>query len=235
MIRQSFASIASILVLSLNSLACGSKGTDEEGGEGGETSSGATGGTSSAGKGGSGGTGASTAEPIVEYNFDEDAEGWAIVMGTGASTPAELQTEATLEWVSDEGGALKVTIPFTDELQSLGISISVPEGIRDMTGRTLEVRAKLVEGLTDDGSKPGGIQPFGKSGEAYIWAQGAWTNIGGDMPIWLQPSLVFETPDGSDPGYDFTDIREVGVKFGTGTGTVVSTDAVLLVDWIRIF
>lgn len=238
------ALVSLVAALSLASVGCGSKGTDEEGGEGGDSSSGATGGTSgsggSSGKGGSSGSGASPA--VHEWNFDEDLEGWAL---HSDAKPASLAGETTLEWSDEEGegdvvGSAKLTIPFTGQEDYVLLSFNVPSDIADMSGLRLEVRTMLAEGLTDDTMNPGGAQPFAKGGEAYVWAQGSWTNLGvNERGLFITAPLTFDLPTNDEAtapldGYDPANIREFGVKIGTGGSGTDYHEAVVYIDSVRV-
>lgn len=235
------ALISLVAVLSLASAGCGSKGTDEEGGGGGDSSSGATGGTS--GSGGSSGKGGSSSGTVVvhEWNFDEDLEDWSI---HSTSDPATLAGETTLEWSDEEGegdvvGSAKMTIPFSGVENSVLLSYNVPADIADMSGLRFEARVMLSSGLTDDSMNPGGAQPFAKGGENFVWAQGNWTNLGVDEKgVFITAPLTFDTPTNDDSapldGYDPANIREFGVKIGTGSLATDYHEAIVYVDYIRV-
>jgi hypothetical protein len=242
---HTYAALAALL--SLTSIGCGSKGTDEEG-EAGATGSGATGGSASGGSGGSSGSGGTsgtgaTSTAIEEWNFDEDLEGWDVLRVTGGSTPESLAAATTAEWSGDEGyddvpGSVKMTIPFDDIEQSVVLFITTPTDHQDMTGRKMEVRVKLGEGLTDDASNPGGAQPFAKGGPDYVWAEGGWQNLGPEQAgAWVVAQIVFEEPGNMtafDMGYDPTQVMEFGVKIGTGSLATDYHEATVYIDAIRI-
>jgi hypothetical protein len=236
------ALVSLVAALALATVGCGTKGTDEEGGEGGEPSSGATGGTS--GSGGSSGKGGSSTGPTVvqEWNFDTDLEDWTI---HASSEPATLAGESTLEWSDEEGvgdvvGSAKLTIPFDGVEDYVLLSYNVPADIADMSGLRFEARVMLAMGLTADANNPGGAQPFAKGGEAFVWAQGNWTNIGVDeLGAFITAPLTFDTPTNDETtapleGYDPANIREFGVKIGTGSNGTDYHEAVLYVDYIRV-
>lgn len=230
------ASLAAALALA--SVGCGSKGTDEEG-QGGE-SSGATGGTS--GSGGSSGKGGSGPTVVHQWNFDTDLEDWTI---HSASEPVALAGDSVLEWSDEEGagdvkGSAKLTIPFDGTEQYVLLSFDVPSDIADMSGLRFEARVMLSAGLTADPSNPGGAQPFAKGGENFVWAQGNWTNIGADeLGAFITAPLTFDSPTNDEAtapldGYDPADIREFGVKFGTGSNGTDYHEAVIYVDYVRV-
>lgn len=235
------ALVSLVLALSIASAGCGAKGSDEDGGEGGE-SSGATGGTS--GSGGSSGKGGSNNGPTVihEWNFDEGLEDWAI---HSASEPVALAGDTLLEWSDEEGagetrGSAKVTIPFDGIEQYVLLSFNVPSDIADMSGLRFEARVMLASGLTDDPTNPGGAQPFAKGGENFVWAQGNWTNIGADEKgAFITAPLTFDSPTNDEAtapleGYDPANIREFGVKLGTGSNGTDYHEAVVYVDYVRV-
>jgi hypothetical protein len=234
------ALVSLVAALSMASVGCGSKGTDDEGGEGGE-SSGATGGTS--GSGGSSGKGGSSGATVIhEWNFDTDLEEWTI---HSSSEPAALAGDTVLEWSDEEGagdvvGSAKVTIPFDGIEQYVLLSLNVPSDIADMSGLRFEARVMLAMGLTDDPNNPGGAQPFAKGGENFVWAQGNWANIGADEKgAFINAPLTFDSPTNDEAtapleGYDPANIREFGVKLGTGSNGTDYHEAVIYVDYVRV-
>jgi hypothetical protein len=234
------ALVSLVAALSIASVGCGTKGTDDEGGEGGE-SSGATGGTS--GSGGSSGKGGSSGATVIhEWNFDEGLEEWTI---HSSSEPAALAGDTVLEWSDEEGagdvvGSAKLTIPFDGIEQYVLLSFNVPSDIADMSGLRFEARVMLAMGLTDDPNNPGGAQPFAKGGENFVWAQGNWANIGADEKgAFINAPLTFDSPTNDEAtapleGYDPANIREFGVKLGTGSNGTDYHEAVIYVDYVRV-
>ena len=114
-----------------------------------------------------------------------------------------------------------------------------PADVADMSGLRFEARGRQAMGLTADPNNPGGAQPFAKGGENFVWAQGNWTNIGADeLGAFITAPLTFDTPtnDASAPldGYDPANIREFGVKIGTGSNGTDYHEAIVYVDYVRV-
>jgi hypothetical protein len=197
---------------------------------GGSTATGA-GGASNAGSGGAGGgTGGSGggAEPAFSYTFDADVQGFTILTGEGASTPAELQDNAVASWAEASGdpapGALTLDVPFDAASQNVAVSLAFATPL-DLTGKTITARVRLVSGLTEDGENPGGVMLFVKGGTDWKLAQSAWHNAGvAEAGAWSTLTLTPSTPSADDffeEGFSVTDVKMVGISVATGgTGTM---------------
>ncbi len=221
---------AGVAIFALQSLACSDKGDSEPSSDG----SGATGGSGAGGSGGSGGT--SSTPPVAQFNFDADEEGWAVLEGDGASMPASLQTDTTVEFSDAEGnpapGSLKVTVPFTGAEEQVSIALNVPDGETwDYTGKKLSFKVMLESGLTEDTMNPGGVRAFAKGGPDWTWAAGTWNNAGAEeIGKWLTPTIDFTNPSESNEGYLSTDVRQIGIQINTGGLGETYTTAVVYID-----
>jgi hypothetical protein len=165
---------------------------------------------------------------VFSYSFDADLQGFTILTGEGASTPAELQDNATASFADASGdpapGALTLDVPFDAASQNVAVSFAFATPL-DLTGKTVTARVRLVSGMTQDGENPGGIMLFVKGGADWKLAQSAWHNAGvADVGAWATLTLSPSTPGADDyfeEGFSVTDVKMVGVTAATGgTGTL---------------
>lgn len=172
------------------------------------------------------GCGSSGAE--VLWSFDYDTQAWAVRL----TDPERLEADAFLDFESSNGdpepGALLVNMPFDGSNQKIEFNVHPEESV-DVSGRMFHARVRLVSGLSNDQSAPGGIKMFAKSGDDYIYISGRWvylTQIG----AWLDIELDPQNPEVSTGDFDPSDVREVGFELRTFSDTTQVSAAVLLVD-----
>ncbi len=192
-----------------------------------------------AGASSSGGAAGSSSTTLLSYTFDSNTQGWSILMGSGASTPAGLQSSSGLVWANDQGdpspGALKLSIPFDSINEFTAVSIDVGgSSPLNLSGKTLSVRVRLASGLSSDPSHPGGVKAYAKGGSGWAWANGPWSNTGADqLGSWHIATLALSSPDYQDAGYTATDVREIGVQVCTA-GAGNAAPAVIYIDSVVI-
>jgi hypothetical protein len=201
------------------------------------------GGRAGGGASGSGTGGAATGEG---WTFDTDMEEgpqWV----ASYSSPATLAAASDVSHDATEGnpgpGSLRIVIPFAatqaggpegNQKIHVGASVgtaSADETALDLTGKTVRARFKLVEGLTTDTTNPGGAKLYVKSGEDFVWADGGWTNI--ETLNWMALTINVSSPLYQAPGFDPTDIREIGIEIATSGGVAATmglAPATVLID-----
>jgi hypothetical protein len=216
--------------------ACGEGGedppaTDGTGGAtatGGGTSTGsstsATGGDAGAGTGTGGG-----GSDVTEIGFDSNLEGLANGYTDGFGMGGAGGGGAVGDVIQDpaDGGVAKLTIPFSGTDQQYHVSVNFEEPL-NLSGKVITARVKLVSGLNDAPANPGGATLFAKSGDDFVWGAGTWTNLDTELG-WTE--LTFAT-DNAEGGFDASDVREIGIKFATGSAGSFS-EAVVYIDYIR--
>jgi hypothetical protein len=158
---------------------------------------------------------------------------------TADAVPAE---DIMVEHTADEGdpaGALQATIPYTMFSQYVTLGINLPS--TDLTRRVISARVNLASGLgsmEELAMAPGGSKIYAKSGDAYCYANGAYTNQGDAMHpagMWntIQFTFLrapdFEASDCASP-FDPSDVREIGIQFDSSGSAVAAETAVWLID-----
>jgi hypothetical protein len=209
--------------------------TSGAGGKGGAAGSGgsATGGRAGAGgAGGAGGNGNTGNVPlpyVPVWTFDEGVESWEV----GYSEPSALGLDATATHSTADGepddGSVEITVPFDGPTQTVEVGVSLPRAM-DFTGETLAARVKLDSGFFGTTEAPGGVKLFVKTGNAFDYADGAWSNL---IPgEWVTVVFDLDAPD-YDDGIDPTDVRELGVTFkSTADADADWTTATLYLDTV---
>lgn len=182
-------------------------GSQTSGGSGGKPASGGK--PSTAGSSGSGGSAATG----NGWKFPSNVESWTISYGE----PGSLMGSGSLSHDggagNPENGSLKVTVPFNGVDQKLDVSIALDA--TNLTGKTITAKVKLDSGLSTSPDNPGGAKLYVKTGDAYVYADGGWTNLDGN---WASLSLNVSSPGGFVAGtHTPSDVREIGIEIATGS------------------
>jgi len=111
-------------------------------------------------------------------------------------------------------GSLALEIPFSAPDQ--GVNVRIPlDPTRDLTGRTLTARVRVDNWDGIIPANPPGAMLFVTAGDAYCWAGGGWVNLA-ESPDWITLRFDLDEADfGECVGGTITDVRELGVNFGT--------------------
>jgi hypothetical protein len=199
------------------------KGGSDSGGASGK--GGASGASGAAGGGNTGGT--LVYGPV--WTFDDDVQGFAV----GYSEPPALGVDSSATHSTAEGepddGSVEVTIPFDGPDQTVELGVTLPAPF-DFTGKTLAARVRLDSGFFGNTPEPGGVKIFVKTGDAFAYADGAWSDL---VPgEWITAVFDLDSPD-YDGGIDPRDVRELGVAFkSTSAPDAGWTTATLYVDTV---
>jgi hypothetical protein len=202
----------------------------------------------SANAGGAGGAAATQdgSEPVdqgkLAYGFDEGLEDWR-VQYTSSAEPDDLiaTSDVVVEWSEDEGrpgGALRATIPYDAPGQYVAVGIALTGEGLDLGGKIISADVKIVSGVgseSDLSSNPAGAKIYAKSGTAYVYANGVFTNVDA-IGEWVTIRFSVEDPDFADEAaaaFDPSQILELGVQFDTSGTSKSATEGVVLVDNIR--
>ena len=244
------------------------------GGTGGATGGTSGGGTGGAGTGG-GGTGGSTqtcrtmpsGDETETVTFDTadvicttactNLQGVWKVAYTSADAangrtpiPPEMITVAHNATDGDpDPGAFQVDIPYTSAGQYVGVGINFAAP-QDFTNKVITARVK-VTGLGDPTelmTNPGGTKIYVKSGTGYVYAAGAFTNVGDaahPLDTWITVPFDLRPTSSSTTGcfsyidemneagtFDPTQVLELGLQFDTGGMQPTVAPATVLIDSI---
>ncbi len=172
----------------------------------------------------------------VEYTFDNGIEGWtfntyddptfanlAVRVPPGGRPP-------TLAFQGADGdpspGSLQVTAPFTALDQYVDANVGYAQPGLDLTGRSLHVMVKLVSGTF------GGMQFHASSGANYTYTAAPFVD---SLPVGQWVPLTLDLTTGTSPGFDPTQVIQLGVQFFSGFssdgGTFVNAgDTVVEID-----
>lgn len=154
------------------------------------------------------------ADTATRWNFDADEEGWSFV--SFDSNPMSLNQESQLDWSATEGspgmGCLKIVAPFSDDAQYFTVVAPI---VADpitagtyLSGKKLTVRVRAADypaanAWIFSNTGPVGVWPSGLSSTVPLGAAAEWKTIEFDMTS-------------TDPAYDPTDMRFLGVLISSG-------------------
>jgi hypothetical protein len=210
-----------------------SGGATGEGGASGDGSiSGGTtslgGDTGNAGAGGAGGSSSATG-----WSFDSDAESWQTLwLDAGNGSPALGAGDVSLSWVAaggDLGGALEVTIGYSDPDQYVGIGVDLSATPLDLSHQLLIAHLAQTSGFVDPGDVVAKL--YVSSGSAGVYANGAVVSIDAEAD-WLTLTLDLDAPEFADSGFDAADIRELGVELDSSSTNANPTTSTFSVDTV---
>jgi hypothetical protein len=108
----------------------------------------------------------------------------------------------------------------------------------DNGGKLLSADVKIVSGVgseSDLWSNPEGAKIYAKSGTAYVYANGVYTNVD-TIGEWVTLRFPVDDPDFADEAngvFDPSQILELGVQFDTSGTSKSATEGVVLVDNVR--
>jgi hypothetical protein len=185
------------------------------------------------GVGGQGAMGGEGGGPDItrSWTFDADNEGW----NTGETEPPTLANLVTLVWSGDTGdpapGTLEAIVPFDGPSQVVRVAVAVQA---DLSGKALTSRVQLLTGLDSDlASNPGAIRLYVRSGPTGLMARGPDGSLD-ETAAWFSLALDASDPESVEGSgsYDATDIREIGVEFGTAAATDSASVAVVFIDTV---
>lgn len=191
-----------------------------------------------------GGTGGGTSAPVTKsYTFTADLETWKAQYTSSAAMvpiiPLAMVTVAHDPAVGDPmPGAMKISVPYAAASQYAGVGVTLAAPV-DLTGKTITAKVQILSGLgtpLDLMTNPGGAKLYVKSGAAFVYASGTFTNLAA-QGTWINIAFALATPsyvDMSNPMNVFSaaDIREIGIQFDTSATTTTPMAAVLLVDTV---
>lgn len=178
-----------------------------------------------------------TMEEIGSHTFDAGIENWSVVWSEPQDDTDFVINAMMLEHITTDGfpdaGAIQITTPAPKAPEykvQVAVALDTPV---DLTKGIITAKIKLADGFINDPSAPPGAKIFVKSGDAYLWANGSWTNLE-PAGEWIELLLEMDYPDFTDQGtpdtdgnypvFDLSDIREIGVEFATGE-TLPDTEA----------
>ena len=157
----------------------------------------------------------------LSSTFDKDTQGW--VLSDFLPPPPFINlaltvppggTPTTFGFTAADGdpspGALAVGVTFTDFDQNVDAILNVFPPV-DLSGRTLHARVRLASG-----SFPvGGLQLHASTGPAFLFA-GSFLNADAlASGAWVP--VEFELGAVTEPGFDPTQVVQVGVQFFSGS------------------
>lgn len=240
------------------SVGC-SEGTDDVFGTGGATGTGGSGqGGAPNGDAGTPGAAGAPAPVVIKgeaiYAFAEDLESFKFeryaatdpYVNLAYSSQNPYATDPEIEWSSAPGpdeapGSVLLTVPFGayNELVDIQTIVAEPTAAADWSGKILRAYVKVDEGFVSSVDNPGGAYLFVKTGAAYVYGRGAWTNLDpAKLGSWIELEFDVSLPEDSDDGYDATQIVAVGIQISAGQGPTTPgaapTPATLYVDHITI-
>jgi hypothetical protein len=184
--------------------------------------------TGNAGAGGAGGSSSATGWP-----FDSDAESWQTLwLDAGNGSPALSAGDVSLSWVAaggDVGGALEVTIGYSDPDQYVGIGVDLSAAPLDLSHHVLIAHLAQTSGFVDPGDVVAKL--YVSSGSAGVYANGAVVSIDAEAD-WLTLTLDLDAPEFADSGFDAADIRELGVELDTSSTNANPTTSTFSIDTV---
>jgi hypothetical protein len=158
--------------------------------------------------------------PDVTFTFDTDTQGWFFNQFNGPPfTNIAVQpggAPPVLAFNGSDGdpnsGSLSVSAPFTGTDQYVDAITSFPPPGHDMSGRTLHARVRLASGDFPFG----GVQLQALSGPGFVFA-GTFVNPDQfPLGVWVPVTLDLTAAAASTPGFDPTQIVQIGVQFFSG-------------------
>lgn len=207
----------------------------------------ATGGTSTAAGGtdsaSGGASAAGGASGNALYGFATGLESFTLQTYTPSDpTYTNLASTSTLAPAPGTGyggamGSAQLNVPFSGYSQFVDIQVNITPA-QNYAGKTLRARVMIESGFTPDAAAPGGGYIFVKTGTAWTFAQGAWTNLPPTaVGTWVEFVMVLDSPSYQVAGYDPTQVVAIGIQIATGGGTGATSQpsaAVVYVDEITI-
>ncbi len=170
----------------------------------------------------------------IRYSFDSNDEGFTIVY----SSPATLTDISTLEFNADEGnpspGCLALTTTYGGALNKVMVGFNFPENAPlNLTGKLITAKVSLLSPVSnDDENNPSGAKMYIKTTTDYVWGDGGHVNLVPEAG-WTTITLDANSPKYTDPGYDPTEVLEIGIEFaGSGTEATEYREATILIDSI---
>lgn len=181
------------------------------------------GGNAAAGAAGATGAGGGISGYVRSYEFDTTLEGWALhahgsTPNIGVAGGAEkLSAKSTLAFNDDDGspspGSLKLTIPFTSNMEQLDVH-QLFDGAgdeEDWSGLEVVARIKLLTDGDMDGCLAAWLYAtstdyaFGRGPELPL-AEGDWATLAFDLAA---PDTAGDRP--SNAGFDAAQINQLGI------------------------
>jgi hypothetical protein len=177
---------------------------------------------------------------LVNYTFDRDPQGWSLNDFNGppftnlAVAPPPGSMPATLAFVPFEGdrmpGSLQVVAPFSALDQYADAIVNLPFPGIDLTGKTLHARVRLVSGSLPEG----GVNFHVSSGPTFAFG-GNFISADQFPPgVWVPITIDLPATAATTPGFDPTQIVQIGVQFFSGDGfpSFTGTPSVFEIDTV---
>jgi hypothetical protein len=158
-------------------------------------------------------------ETVDDWTFDSDVEGWALALDT--------DVVATLGWTGSTGhpslGALQVEVKPSqhDGGAANGGWLKHSDAYGDLSGRTVSAWVWLESGETPN------LKVFAQTGTQYVWSDNGTVHL--RPKTWTCVSLPISTPSYNQPGYDPTDVVDIGFEL------LGSSSFEVYVDTVRIY
>lgn len=150
--------------------------------------------------------------PALSHTFDKTTQGYALT--TTITTP-DGGTVPALTWDGTVGdptpGSLKITAEFTGYNQKLDAAVNISP-LLNLTGKVIHAKVRL-----DSGTVPAGyVQVHASSGTSYVFVNSAGSGLTAgsfiDVPLDLTAAHT------ANANFDPTQVIQVGVQIGTGSG-----------------
>jgi endoglucanase len=177
--------------------------------------------------------------PDVNFTFGHGPQGWAFDLFDDASQtnlavhPSPGFAAPTLTINATDGapdpGSLQVTAHFTAFHQYVDPDVNFFSPRLNLTGKVLHARIRLVSGTFDQGA----FQFHASTGDSFVYASTFFNGTALPLGVWVPVDLDLSTV--TAPGYDPTQVVQIGVQFlsGFGSGTYVDTgDTVFEIDTV---
>jgi len=178
----------------------------------------------------------------VSYTFDTDIQGWQFNQFNGPPftniavtvPPGGRPPFLAFDPMSGDPapGSLVVSAPFTAVDQNVDAIASLPFPGVDLSGKTLHARVRLVAGTFAQG----GVQFHALSGPSFVFA-GTFLNPDQfPLGVWVPMDLDLAAAAASTPGFDPTQIIQIGVQilsgFSSNGDVFTGGDAVFEIDTV---
>jgi hypothetical protein len=151
--------------------------------------------------------------PALSHTFDKTTEGYTL----SSSIPGQDggATAPTLTWDGAVGdptnGSLKITGEFTGYNQKLDVSVNLSPLV-DLTGKVIHAKVQL-----DSGTVPAGyVQVHASSGATFVFVNSAGSGL--TAGSFIDVALDLTAAHTANANFDPTQVVQVGVQIGTGSG-----------------
>jgi hypothetical protein len=171
------------------------------------------------------------------YDWDSGVQGWEHETWTDSQAVQSVEQETSI--VKAGAGSLQLNMHLlggNDANYSKGEAKVIRGELEtlDLMNQTASVWTYCPTGAGGTNENPNGFQMVFKDSNWKSW-YGPWQNVGpANEDQWNQLSVTLgqTTGDFVDTGFDYTSIRQIGIKFGTGTSqsALYSYDGPVYVD-----